>query len=167
MCRKSLTSATVWLNCLFRLIKDLIKAPHYWSFVKGIHQSPVDSLHKGQVMCGAFPRHDFLIYLVSVKTRLVKKITRQLSCLSFISCLRTDSRLAPSQWETLLQSSAVFHLRGANLESALCLINTFRLRQNGCHSPMNFYMKIVIFVLKFHWNLFPRLQWTISHHWSR
>ena len=33
--------------------------------------------------------------------------------------LRADSRLAPSQWETLLQSNAVSHWLGANLESAL------------------------------------------------
>ena len=36
-------------------------------------------------------------------------------------CLRADSRLAPSQWETSLQSNAVSHWLGANLESALCL----------------------------------------------
>ena len=32
---------------------------------------------------------------------------------------RTDPRFAPSQWETLLQSNAVSHWLGANLESAL------------------------------------------------
>ena len=32
---------------------------------------------------------------------------------------RADSRLAPSQWETLLQSNAVSHWLGATLESAL------------------------------------------------
>ena len=35
--------------------------------------------------------------------------------------LRVDSRLAPSQWETSLQSNAVSHWLGANLESALYL----------------------------------------------
>ena len=38
-------------------------------------------------------------------------------CLSSIS--RADSRFAPSQWETSLQSNAVSHWLGANLESAL------------------------------------------------
>ena len=33
--------------------------------------------------------------------------------------LQADSRLAPSQWEMLLQSNAVSHWLGANLESAL------------------------------------------------
>ena len=32
---------------------------------------------------------------------------------------RADCRLAPSQWETLLQSNAISHWLGANLESAL------------------------------------------------
>ena len=36
--------------------------------------------------------------------------------------LRADSRLAPSQWETPLQSNVVSHWLGANLESALELI---------------------------------------------
>ena len=35
---------------------------------------------------------------------------------------RVDSRLAPSQWQTSLQSNAVSHWLGANLESALYLI---------------------------------------------
>ena len=34
-------------------------------------------------------------------------------------CPRADSRFAPSQWETSLQSNAVSHWLGANLESAL------------------------------------------------
>ena len=33
--------------------------------------------------------------------------------------IRADSRLVPSQWETSLQSNAVSHWLGANLESAL------------------------------------------------
>ena len=35
---------------------------------------------------------------------------------------RDDSRLAPSQWETSLQSNAVSHWLGANLESALYVV---------------------------------------------
>ena len=36
-----------------------------------------------------------------------------------LSCLRADSMLAPSQWETSLQSNTVTHWLGTNLESAL------------------------------------------------
>ena len=38
--------------------------------------------------------------------------------------LRSDSRFAPSQWETSLQSSTVSHWLGANLKSALFLFST-------------------------------------------
>ena len=37
--------------------------------------------------------------------------------------IRTDSRLAPSQWETSLQGNAVSHWLGANLESALRMVD--------------------------------------------
>ena len=37
--------------------KGNIKALYYWPFVKGIHHSLVDSLHKGPVMHKVFPRH--------------------------------------------------------------------------------------------------------------
>ena len=40
-----------------------------------------------------------------------------------IKC-RADSRFAPSQWERLLQSKAVSHWLGANLESALICVIT-------------------------------------------
>ena len=38
----------------------------------------------------------------------------------FWSVIRADSRFAPSQWETPLQSNAVSHWLSASLESALC-----------------------------------------------
>ena len=38
-----------------------------------------------------------------------------------VICTRADSKLAPSQWETSLQSNAVSHWLDANLESALCI----------------------------------------------
>ena len=40
-------------------------------------------------------------------------------CLFCLHMLRADIRLAPSQWEMLLQSNAVSHWLGINLESAL------------------------------------------------
>ena len=38
---------------------------------------------------------------------------------------RADTRLAPSQWETALQSNAVSHWMGGNLVSALMLLTNF------------------------------------------
>ena len=57
--------------------------------------------------------------------QLMKKREREkifVGCwpLSATGCQFCDSRLAPSQWETSLQSNAVSYWLGANLESALC-----------------------------------------------
>ena len=53
------------LNCLFNSsfqpTMENIKAPHYWPFVRGIHQWLVDSPHKGPVMWKAFPYHDVIM----------------------------------------------------------------------------------------------------------
>ena len=45
---------------------------------------------------------------------------------------RSESRLAPRQWETSLRSNAVSHSLGANLESALnvCYLNSCQNRQD-------------------------------------
>ena len=43
--------APSWLSVEFRLHDDVIRWKHfpcYWPFVRGIHRSPVNSLHKGQ-----------------------------------------------------------------------------------------------------------------------
>ena len=53
---------------------------------------------------------------------------------------RADSRLAPSQWETSLQSNAVSHWLGANLESALLVYLipcSSKWRHNGRDSVSN------------------------------
>ena len=45
-------------------IKENIKAPYhayYWPFMRVIHQSLVDSPHKGPVMQKAFPCHDVIM----------------------------------------------------------------------------------------------------------
>ena len=55
----------------------------------------------------------------------------------FPICFRTDSRFAPSQWETSSQSNVVSHWLGANLESALCLIG-YQLRlSRPSHTAQN------------------------------
>ena len=47
------------------------------------------------------------------------KSLKQVDCNNIFSA---DSRFAPSQWETSLQSNAVSHWLGPNLESALTLV---------------------------------------------
>ena len=53
--------------------------------------------------------------------------------------IRADSRFAPSQWQTSLQSNAVSHWLGANLESALAngiSKNPLALQKLGCNMIM-------------------------------
>ena len=54
------------LNNLFRLTttKENIQIPHYWPFVRGIHQWPVDSPHKGPAMWKTFPCNDMIMVAV-------------------------------------------------------------------------------------------------------
>ena len=71
-------------------IKEDFKVPRFWSFVRGIHQWPMD-----------FP---------SQSVDAAKSV---------IVLCRAGFRLAPSQWETSLQSNTVSHWPSGNLESAL------------------------------------------------
>ena len=75
-------------------------------------QSPIwtyqfhkDFAAKKICICKAFASRNTCIFLMAY--------------LSSVHCNRADSRLAPSPWETSLQSNAVSHWLGTNLESAL------------------------------------------------
>ena len=71
---------------------------------EGNQRLPVDYPHKGPVMWKAFPSH--------------KDVSRaHWNTLGFQEYTQGwfQARLAPSQWETLLQSNAVFHWLGTNL----------------------------------------------------
>ena len=55
--------------------------------------------------------------------RIVQENTVRCCCnMDMVWYIRADSRFAPSQWETSLQSNAVSHWLGANLESALYIV---------------------------------------------
>ena len=54
---------------------------------------------------------------------------------SSVHCsIRADSRLAPSQWETLLQSNAISHWLGSNLKSALYYVYRTGLNFTTCRA---------------------------------
>ena len=65
-----------------------------------------------------------------------------LSGLYSIIYVRADSRFAPNQWETSLQSNAVSHWLGANLESALYLNET--QRDYPLENPCSFVILLII-----------------------
>ena len=83
--------------------------------------------------------------------------------------IRTDSRLAPSQWETLLQSNAVSHWLGTNLESALDDVTFASKHFTVKMSNNEVYFKIIHFtllppipeLLSSHISVLP-----VYHHWS-
>ena len=69
---------------------------------------------------------------------------------------RADSRLAPSQWETSLQSNAVSHWLGANLETALHFTHMIGISPwekspdvLGVFSPLSYAHYIDINTMKF------------------
>ena len=73
---------------------------------------------------------------------------------------RADSRLAPSQWETLLQSNTVSHWLGLNLESALKLLWRFA---TGARTSIRIHLRLKNYVrvsssVKCH---VPRVIWRI------
>ena len=53
--------------------------------------------------------------------------------------IRADSRLAPSQWEMSLQSNAISHWLGANLESALYVHRWVHYLLNDVDEDVNLY----------------------------
>ena len=46
-------------------VNEKTKAVHFWSFLREIHQLPMDSLHKGPVLRRAFACHDVFIMEIS------------------------------------------------------------------------------------------------------
>ena len=66
--------------------KKKFKVQHNWPFVRGIHQSPVDSSHKGPVMLNAFPCFDIVMKIV------VKHVFVHINslCLSTLSPCKTS-----------------------------------------------------------------------------
>ena len=58
-----------------------------------------------------------MLYMCIFKSHIIWTLNKILTYSRFRWKVRADFRLAPSQWETSLQSNAVFHWLGASLES--------------------------------------------------
>ena len=67
----------------------------------------------------------FLPLVFRFTRRIAPVLVKQVEGYGYI-CHRADSRLAPSQWESSLQSNAVSYWLGADLDSALYHINPVR-----------------------------------------
>ena len=82
---------------------------------------------------------------------------------------RTDSRIAPSQWETSLQSYAVSHWLGANLESPCILYLFYQKRlhyraNNVWMTARGNWHAISMLVTSFHSKISWFTQWCASPH---
>ena len=69
-------------------------------------------------------------------------------CIMPLYNCRADSRFASSQWETSLQSNAVSHWTGANLESAL---NWYAIIQPSCATWIYYRRHLAVHMCK-QWN---------------
>ena len=63
-------------------------------------------------------QQDGFVLLESQCTQCISQVENFLDIYIYIY-IRADSKLAPSQWEMSLQSNAISHWLGTNLESAL------------------------------------------------
>ena len=106
------------------------RVPHNCPFMRGMHWWSKDSPHKWPVTRKAFPCHDVTIELVHIAMQLLQRDGFYVTKCRYVPIhntpsgirLMADSRLVPSQWETSLQSNAVSHWLGTNLDSALDLV---------------------------------------------
>ena len=178
-----ITSLTIIYSTLY---SDADRRKHQSSvslaFVREIHQSPVNSLHKWPVTRKVFPFDDVIMRPVSdwdspiyinicmdVKQRAPPDRDWHFSVIS----------VCPTQWRKHCQTS-VYSLNMisslnmictkpncSNIRWILCVlrsntINTLRTRQMNAISQTTFsngfsWMKMFEFRLKFHWSLFPRV----------
>ena len=77
------------------------------------------------------------IFFMKYNTEGFQTILTSLSILAYQQRIkkylyRADSRLAHSQWETSLQTNAIFHWLGTNLESVLAIVMRHVLLPSDC-----------------------------------
>ena len=119
-----------WIICMLYITSDrVITKPHSVSLSRlswkhgHVHQlhpagvAPIIAVtsHELYGVCDHRQLHGLFISFF----RLSMDSPQWFPSVMFHARTRADSRLVPSQWETSLQSNAVSHWPGANLESAL------------------------------------------------
>ena len=85
----------------FRALTKHITTHHYWSFVKGIHRGPVDSLHKGLVMQKEFPtitKRDNL--------HIPKAAKHFTAAMSLVQCWKKGSRIYVAKAKMMIATMA-------------------------------------------------------------
>ena len=107
--------------CVISVVRNDINA-NIFLFISYIqHNLHLESAASGHQPFITQSGATYISYLNSLKS-FCEKFHNSISphwLLYFLLEARADSRLVPSQWETSLQSNAVSHWLGANLETAL------------------------------------------------
>ena len=104
-----------------RRSRETSNGPTPLAFVSGIYRWPVDSPHKGLVTRKMYPFGDVIMvhptdYIYDSVPGAISRASRGGWLTGTAVFISADSWLAPSQWETSLQSNAVSHRLGTNLE---------------------------------------------------
>ena len=168
-------------------IKENIKAPRHWSFVRGIDQWPVETPHKGPVMWKMFPFDDVIVYCritiiwateinsfwptdVIWRHGAEPKLTQVMVC-----CLTVPSHYLNQCWRII--NGVLWHSDEGNFTSTHELypqhvLTHFPLDKMAAISQTIFsdafsWMKNFVFWLKFHWSLLLRVQLAVTQHWFR
>ena len=122
---------------VFHLVYKLFHCNQYQLWISALRtmssQSIPTEVWSWEWVEGEFPPNHILI--IALRSRCAVTIETNYDSISRMNLVysgnweyygRADSRLAPSQWETLLQSNNVSHWLGRNLETALswpCLVS--------------------------------------------
>ena len=118
---------------------------YYWPFLKGMHWPTVIFPHEGPVM------QNFDVFLV----------------VSITSCWLNNCSFSDLRCQDMLVMSLMFLPHKHSL-CQMTFLNTLRPRQIDVVFANAFsWMKMLEFRLRFHWNLFLRVELTVFQHWFR
>ena len=142
---------------------DVIKwkhFPRYWSFVRGIHRSPVNSTHKGQ-WSGALMLSLIYAWIYGwVNNPEAGELRRHRAHYDVIVMFGHNLHSCGWMWPTSFMDQPLFAL-GLPHWSRDKMAAIFQTTFSNAFS----WMKMFKFRLRFHGSLFPRVQLMIFQHW--
>ena len=138
----------------FILLYWLLNEPSYFWVLRVLFATNEESVIKPNVLTLSISKMPILSnnFIFDTWQRFVSATHSKDNMLPVLC--RADSRLAPSQWETSLQSNANSHWQGANLESAL-LWHPCHVSKRQCHKRIQFISRHDIDIEQVH----PEYSW--------
>ena len=123
--------------------------PRYCPFVRGIHRSPVNSPHKGQWLEALFSL--ICAWANGWVNNIYAGDSRRHHAHYDVTVMESESQQPAS-------NSMIYTHWGRHKMAAIL---------QAIFSKAYAWMKMIEFRFKFHWNLFPGVQLTISQHWFK